>query len=272
MTQVALTGDPTNSANQTFPVSPIVVNSETLSSTNPDGVIHVNATQARGRRNLDHHGDRHRPGDEHLHLAVVPGHSRREYGELHGLTLAPVAFAATQTYSVNTPQTIQLQGSNANSGATLTYAITTQPTHGTLSAPSSTGVVTYTPNAGYQGNDSFQFTVTNPTAKLTSSPKTVSLTTTAASVPTAAPVTATSQFGSPTTIQLAGTPPTSGQVINYSITTQPTKGTLSQLNVATGTVVYTPTPNASGTDSFQYKVTTVGPPRRASPASRRARP
>jgi cyclophilin family peptidyl-prolyl cis-trans isomerase len=259
MTHVALKADPVSGA-QSFPVSPIVVSSETLSSTNPDGVIHVDATQAQAGETSTITVTATDPSTNtstsQSFLTTVAANT----SSYTGLTLAPVAFSATQTYSVNTPQSIQLQGSNANSGATLTYTITTQPTHGTLSTPTAAGVVTYTPNAGYQGPDSFQFTVTNPTAKLTSTPKTVSLSTTPVSAPTAAPVTASSQFGSATTIQLAGTPPTTAQSINYSITKQPTKGTLSALNVATGTVVYTPTPNASGSDTFQYTVTNVGPP------------
>ena len=260
MTHVALTGDPTNSANVTYPVSPIVVNTETLSPTNPDGVIHVNATQAQAGETSTITVTATDPSTNTSTSQSFVATVAANTNSYTGLTLAPVAFGATQTYKVNTAQTIQLQGSTANSGATLTYAITTQPTHGTLSTPTSAGVVTYTPNAGYQGNDSFQFTVTNPTAKLTSSPKTVNLSTTPSAPPTAAPVTASSQFGAPATIQLAGTTPTSGQAINYAITTQPTKGTLSQLNATTGTVVYTPTPNTSGSDSFQYTVTTVGPP------------
>jgi len=261
MTQVALEQDPsTTTPAVTYPVSPIVVNSETLSTTNPDGVIHVNATQAQAGENSTITVTATDPSTNTSTSQSFVATVAANTNSYSALTLAPVAFGATQTYSVNTPQTIQLQGSNANSGATLTYKITTQPTHGTLSTPTSAGVVTYTPNSGYQGNDSFQFTVTNPTANLTSSPKTVNLSTTPASPPTAAPVTASSQYGAATPIQLAGSAPTSGQAITYAITTQPTKGTLSQLNASTGTLVYTPTPNTSGSDSFQYTVSTVGPP------------
>jgi cyclophilin family peptidyl-prolyl cis-trans isomerase len=260
MTKVALTADPTNSANITYPVSPIVVNTETLSSTNPDGVIHVNATQAQAGETSTITVTATDPSTNTTTSQSFVATVAANTSSYTGLTLAPVAFGATQTYSVNTPQTIQLQGSNANSGATLTYAITTQPAHGTLSTPTSTGQVTYTPNPGYQGNDSFQFTVTNPTANLTSSPKTVTLSTTPAAAPTAAPVTATSQNGAATTIQLAGSAPTSGQAINYTITTQPKDGTLSNLNASTGAVTYTPTPGTTGPDSFQYTVSTVGPP------------
>jgi hypothetical protein len=99
-------------------------------------------------------------------------------------------------------------------------------------------------------------------AKLTSNPKTVTLTTTPVPTPTAAPVTATSQFGNPVTIQLQGSNPNSAnnQAINFSLASQPTKGTISQFNATTGSLVYTPTLGASGTDNFQYTVSNVGPP------------
>jgi cyclophilin family peptidyl-prolyl cis-trans isomerase len=260
MTQVALTTDPVSNA-KSFPVSPIVVNSETLSSTNPNGVVHVDATQAQAGETSTITVTATDPATNTSTQRSFQVSVASNTNSYSGLTLRPVAFAATQQYTVNTPKTIQLAGSAANSGQPLTYAITTQPTHGTLSGLNmSTGTVVYTPNANYQGNDSFQFTVTNSTAKLTSNPRTVTLTTTPAQAPTASPVTASTQFGNPTTIQLSGSPPASGQSINYSITTQPTKGTLSQLNAATGTVVYTPTPGATGSDTFQYAVTNVGPP------------
>ena len=160
MTQVALEADPANSANITYPVSPIVVNSETLSTTNPDGVIHVNATQAQAGETSTITVTATDPSTNTSTSQSFVATVAANTSSYTGLTLAPVAFGATQTYSVNTPQTIQLQGSAANSGQTLTYAITTQPTHGTISNfNATTGTLTYTPNAGYQGNDSFQFTV-----------------------------------------------------------------------------------------------------------------
>ena len=211
MTKVALTSDPV-SGTKTFPVSPIVVNSETLSSTNPDGVVHVDATQAQAGESSTITVTATDPATGTSQSKSFQASVTTNTNTYSTLTLRPVAFAATVNYKVNTATPIQLQGSNANSGATLTYAITTQPTHGTLTNfNANTGTATYTPNAGYQGDDSFLFTVTNPTAKLTSDPRTVKLTTTAVQTPTAAPVTATSQFGSPTTIQLAGRPRRAGR-------------------------------------------------------------
>jgi Lysyl oxidase/Bacterial Ig domain len=53
--------------------------------------------------------------------------------------------------------------------ATPKYAIAAQPQHGTLSAISG-GKVTYTPNAGYAGADSFTFSAADPTSQFPSSP------------------------------------------------------------------------------------------------------
>ncbi|MFZ4659791.1 MAG: cadherin-like domain-containing protein, partial [Caldilineaceae bacterium] len=59
-------------------------------------------------------------------------------------------------------------------GDTLTYAITTQPTHGAVSLSGSTA--TYTPTAGYNGSDSFTFTANDGSD--TSNSATVSITVT----------------------------------------------------------------------------------------------
>jgi cyclophilin family peptidyl-prolyl cis-trans isomerase len=244
------------------PVNPIVMNTVSVSgTTNPNGVLHVNATQALSGETSTITVSATDPAtntsqSQSFQVTVTPNTNT-----VYPITLRPVAIAATQQYSVNTPQTIQLQGNNANSGQALTFAISTQPTHGTLSQlNANTGTVVYTPNTGFQGTDSFQFTVTNPTANLTSDPRAITLSTSAVQLPTAAAISTSSQFGNPVTIQLQGTPATPNQLITYGITTQPTKGTISQFNATTGTLVYTPNPGQQGSDTFQYAVTNNGPP------------
>ena len=54
-------------------------------------------------------------------------------------------------------------------------SIPTQPTHGSATLDTSTGLVTYTPVAGYTGSDSFTYTVTD-TAGTVSPVATVNLT------------------------------------------------------------------------------------------------
>jgi DNA-binding beta-propeller fold protein YncE len=74
---------------------------------------------------------------------------------------APVASDQTITTNVNTPKTITLSATDANSD-NLTASITKPPTNGRLSSINQdTGEVTYTPASGYTGTDSFQFKVTD---------------------------------------------------------------------------------------------------------------
>ncbi len=82
------------------------------------------------------------------------------------LTATAQSVAVTQ----DTAKSITLQASNDN-GDALTYAIVSQPMHGTLGAPNG-AMVTYTPAAGYSGADQFSFSasdavVTSNTAVVT---------------------------------------------------------------------------------------------------------
>ena len=81
--------------------------------------------------------------------------------------------------------------------------------------------------------------------------------------PLANPTTASTSVNNPTTVTLAGqgTFPVSGssQALTYSLVSQPTDGTITNFNATTGTLTYTPKAGFTGTDTFQYKVTSAGP-------------
>ena len=81
----------------------------------------------------------------------------------------PVANAQSVSVFQDEAKAITLAGTDPD-GDSLTYAVTTNPTHGTLTgtAPS----LTYTPAAGYAGPDNLAFTVSDAT--LTSAPASVS--------------------------------------------------------------------------------------------------
>ena len=151
--------------------------------------------------------------------------------------------------SLGTP--LSLTGSDPDVPAlSLTYAVAVGPAHGTLSGfNASTGSVTYTPNAGYAGSDSFTFTVSNGTN--TSTPATVSLTV-AAGVPTANAQSVAVAFNTAKAITLTGTDPDVPALpLTYAIVTGPTHGSLS------GTaprLTYTPAANYAGPDSFTFTV------------------
>ncbi|HEY0194647.1 MAG TPA: Ig-like domain-containing protein, partial [Kofleriaceae bacterium] len=128
-----------------------------------------------------------------------------------------------------------------------TFMVVTSPTHGSLSG---TGQLrTYTPSAGFVGDDAFTFTVTF--AGSTSKPATVHLHVTAGSAPSASDLSISLLEGAPTSIQLylyASDP--DSDVLSYAITTQPSHGTVS----AGPTATYQPAAGYHGPDSFRYSV------------------
>ncbi len=154
----------------------------------------------------------------------------------------------------------------------VTYAIVTQPANGTLSAVSGSGV-TYTPNSGFSGTDSFTYSVTDnstftgqtvtydlgqtPTSTIVlATPSTTTGTTATVTLPPYTPPVASAQSvtvanATATVITLAGTS-SNGAPLTYSIATQPAHGTLSA--VSGSSVTYTPTGATFGADSFTFTV------------------
>jgi hypothetical protein len=130
----------------------------------------------------------------------------------------------------------------------ITYAVATQPTHGTLTgtAPS----LTYTPTGTYVGSDLFTYTATNTggsavgTVTITVQPAPVvpvaQNSSVAVAYNTATPITAVAGGGN-------------GNTLSYSRVTAPAHGTLSAFTGAVAT--YTPTSGYIGADSFTFKVT-----------------
>ncbi|MDQ6741134.1 MAG: cadherin-like domain-containing protein, partial [Actinomycetota bacterium] len=193
------------------------------------------------------------------------------YYELVPPNSAPTASASPNPATTNedTAVTITLNGTDADDNA-LTFSITQQPTHGTLSAISApnctavntcTATVTYTPSTNYFGADSFKFKAND--GMLDSAAATVSLTVNAvnhAPVASASPNPATTNEDTPVTIALTGTD-VDGNSLTFAVTAQPTHGTLSAVsapncsavNTCMATVTYTPAAYYHGADSFKFK-------------------
>ena len=87
----------------------------------------------------------------------------------------PVANNQSVAVSKDTAKAITLSATDVDPATTLSYVITSQPSHGSLSGTAPN--LTYQPTAGYTGSDSFQFTANDGQA--TSNTATVSLTVTA---------------------------------------------------------------------------------------------
>ncbi|HYG78294.1 MAG TPA: autotransporter-associated beta strand repeat-containing protein [Planctomycetota bacterium] len=178
----------------------------------------------------------------------------------------PVANAQTLNTGEDTPVSIFLSGVDSDPEVTqvLSFAIASQPANGTLSNFNpATGQVTYTPNAQFNGTDTFTFTVTDDaaagaTANLVSVAATVTVSVANSnSAPVANAQTLVSGFEKPLVITLSGNDgdPEVVQVLTYTIVTQPANGTLSSINQSTGAVTYTPNAGFTGADSFTFTVT-----------------
>lgn len=74
---------------------------------------------------------------------------------------APVANDQTEAIAFNTARTFALNVSDPNAGDTLTFAIVTPPTKGSVTFNAAARTATYTPNAGATGADSFVYRVTD---------------------------------------------------------------------------------------------------------------
>jgi PKD repeat protein len=160
---------------------------------------------------------------------------------------ASVAQDQSVTTDEDTARAITLVATDVD-GDTLTYSIVTQPSHGTLggTAPN----MTYTPDANYNGLDSFTFKANDGTVD--SNVAIVSMTVTAINdAPVAQDQPVTTDEDTARAITLVATD-VDGDTLTYSIVTQPSYGTLSGAAPAPN-MTYTPDANYHGSDSFTFK-------------------
>lgn len=157
----------------------------------------------------------------------------------------PTANGQSVTTNLSTPKAITLTGSDPENES-LTYVVTANAAHGTLSGTAPN--LTYTPNAGYLGIDSFQFTVND--GRQSSNPATVNITILGAPTANSQSVSVAHDTAKP--ITLTGSDPNSPpRPLTYIVTANSTHGTLSG---TAPNLTYTPNAGYQGTDSFQFKV------------------
>ena len=159
----------------------------------------------------------------------------------------PVAPAQSVTTAEDTAVAITLVGTDAD-GDTLTYTVVDQPSNGTLTGTAPN--LTYTPNADYNGDDSFTFRVNDGTVD--SEPATVSITVTAVNdLPVANDQSVEVGQNMPQHPITLTANDADGDSLTYLLVSNPSNG---QLSGTPPNLTYTPNADYDGADSFTFKV------------------
>ena len=169
---------------------------------------------------------------------------------------APVAGDDTATTDVDTPLVFDvsadlLSNDSDPNGAPLSLTGFTQPANGTL-VDNGDGTLTYTPNAGFAGGDSFTYTVSDGADSDTAT-VIIGVTDAANTAPTAQDDAVTTNEDTATVISaLANDTDPDSDPLSIASVTQGANGTV--VDNGNGTLTYTPDPDFNGADSFTYTV------------------
>jgi hypothetical protein len=174
---------------------------------------------------------------------------------INDVDTVPLALNDAATTPSDTAVTINVLSNDTAFGATLNPATVNPsvPSLGTAVTNTLTGAVTYTPNAGATGQDSFTYTVMDSENRLSNTATVI--VNIATSTPVANPDTATTSEDAAVIINLtANDTDGDGNLLpgTVAITAQPVNGSIT--NPGTGSVTYTPNANFNGSDSFSYTV------------------
>ena len=164
----------------------------------------------------------------------------------------PVANAMSVYLNEDNTVTGMLDGQSQDSLA-LSYQLVTTGSIGSVSIIDNTvGSFTYTPVANISGMDTFTYKVSDANGESNVAAVTVTI-----NAVNDKPVAAALSFATSEDMVLTGTFSGSdieNDQLTYSIVSDPSLGSATLINEATGTFTYTPNANINGTDIFTYKV------------------
>ena len=128
----------------------------------------------------------------------------------------------------------------------------TDPANGTVTI-AATGEFTYTPNAGFEGDDSFEYTISDGNG----GEATATVSITVAAKPNTAPVAVADEFSTEFETPAVGNVLTNDSDVDLDAlsvlsNTDPANGTVTI--AATGEFTYTPNAGFEGSDSFEYTI------------------
>ena len=161
----------------------------------------------------------------------------------------PMAYSDSATTQEDESVSITLAGGD-DDGDVITYRVVNGPSHGSLKGRAPRLI--YSPNANFNGSDSFTFKTRDKRAE--SDAATVSITVNAVNdAPAANNSSVITQEDKPVSISLTGNDP-DGDLLTYIVVRGPSNGSLKGMVGTSPKVSYTPRANFNGTDSFTFKV------------------
>ncbi len=286
LTKITLKADPASPSSITYPASPVTISSATVSNVNPNGVIHLDTTVAPANatanitvtaKDVTDNTTTTQTFQANVMAANTAAPERPFVGPYdQALSVARGQTAQFQIFAVsatpNDPITYTLQSAVTRSSTTGATSFTPVDRTKLTASVNASGLVTLTPVAGFTGTTNILIGVRDNTNRAGSgvaldSPDnyeyhsiavTVAASTSAvAQRPLSQQATVTASPIAPTPIQLSGTNPnaTTTLPLTYAITTQPTHGTISGFNAATGALNYVATAGYIGPDALAYTVT-----------------
>ncbi|MEO8384629.1 MAG: Ig-like domain-containing protein [Betaproteobacteria bacterium] len=189
--------------------------------------------------------------DSFTYTATGPGGTSLPSPAVNISVASPPPTAASQAVSVAFAGNGRIDLAPQLTGTVTSINIVTAPTNGSIISVAGT-TVTYLPNSGFSGTDSFTYRAIGPGG--TSGIATVSITVTNAPQPTAGNRAVNVAFNTGISIDL--TAQISGFVNSIAVVTPPTNGII--VLVAGNVITYTPKIGFIGNDSFTYAATGPG--------------
>ena len=178
---------------------------------------------------------------------------------IHPVNDAPIANADFATTPEETPVSIPVLANDTDVDSSLDPAsllVVTAPLNGQAIVQPSTGMIEYIPQENFTGIDSFTYTVKDSEGA-TSAPISVTISVSPVNdVPVAVNDQASTNEDTPVDIDVLSNDTDVDGVLDATmiiLKTSATHGTLT-INTATGAVVYSPSLNYNGNDSFTYQV------------------
>jgi len=187
---------------------------------------------------------------------------------IHAINDAPDAVDDNVTTPEDTPLVISVLANDTDVDGALdlsTLQIASSPTNGTVTVDNTTGTITYSPAANFNGADSFTYSITDDGAPLPVLTSTATVNITVAAVndaPITSPDFVTTNEDEPILINVLDNDiDIDGTLVLTSLVVvqAPQSGTTS-VNTATGAITYSPNADFNGTDSFVYEVSDNGSP------------